>query len=78
MAKNITIAIPEELARRARDVARRQGASLNSLIRVYLEGLAGERTGEDVADELLELMERHGGRSGGRRVRREEAYESRT
>jgi hypothetical protein len=78
MAANITISVDEELARRAREVARRQGASLNALIRQYLESLAGEVPGDAVADELLDLMEEHGGHSGGRRVTREEASRDRT
>lgn len=77
MATNITISVDERLARRAREVARREGASLNALIRRYLEALVGEAAGETVADELLDLMDRHGGRSGGRRITRDEAYEER-
>lgn len=77
MATNITVSIDEGLARRAREVARREGASLNALIRRYLETLVGEAEGESVADELLDLMEQHGGRSGGRRIARDEAYEGR-
>lgn len=78
MATNITISIDDELVRRAREVARRQGSSLNALIRQYLESLAGMTPGEAVADELLALMEEHGGRSGGRPFTREDAYEGRT
>ena len=77
MAANITISIDEELIRRAREVARRQGSSLNALIRQYLEGLAGMTPGKAVADELLALMEEHGGHSAGRPFRREDAYEGR-
>ena len=78
MTTNITISIDQRLADRAREVAKRQGASLNGLIRQYLESLAGDEPGEAVANELLDLMSRHGGRSGGRRISREEAYEDRT
>ena len=77
MATNITVSIDDGLARRAREVARREGASLNALIRRYLETLVGEAEGESVADELLDLMEQQGGRSGGRRITRDEAYEER-
>ena len=78
MTTNITVSIDEQLASRAREVARRQGASLNALIRSYLETLAGDVPGDAVAGELLDLMRRHGGHSGGRRIRREEAYEGRS
>jgi hypothetical protein len=77
MATNITVSIDEQLAIRAREVARRQGASLNALIRRYLETLAGDVPGEAVAGELLDLMLQHGGHSGGRRILRKEAYEGR-
>ena len=58
-------------------MARRQGVSLNALIRRFLENLVGPAAGEATADELLRLMSEHGGHSGGRRIRREEAYEER-
>ena len=77
MATNITVSIDEKLAARAREIARRQGASLNALIRRYLETLAGDVPGAIAADELLDLMRKHGGHSGGRRIHREEAYEGR-
>ena len=77
MTTNITVSIDEKLEIRAREVARRQGDSLNALIRRYLETLVGDVPGEVVAGEILDLMRRHGGHSGGRRIGREEAYEGR-
>ncbi len=74
---NLTISVEEELLERARELARRRGVSLQELIRDQLRLLAGERSGADVADELLELMQTNGGRSGGRRLSRHEAYEDR-
>lgn len=74
---NLTISVDDGLLLRARELARRRGTSLQELLRDYLRGLVGERPGGVVADELLGLMEKHGGRSGGRRIRREEAYEER-
>ena len=50
---------------------------MNALLRGYLETLVGEQPGEVVADELLMLMHEHGGRSGGRKIRRDELYEDR-
>lgn len=75
---NVTISIEDHLLRRAREVARRRQQSLNALIRSYLESLAGERDGADVARELLQLMNESPGHSGGKRFRREDAYEGRT
>lgn len=51
--------------------------SLQEYVRECLRTLTGYKTPEDVADELLTLMEEKGGHSGGRRIRREEAYEGR-
>lgn len=74
---NLTITIDDELLRRARELAGRRGISLQELLRDYLRTLVGERSGAQVASELAALMRDHGGRSGGRRISREEAYEDR-
>ena len=74
---NMTISVDERLLNRARAHAAAHGKSLQHLIRVYLENLVGERAGKDFADELIGLMNEHGGHSGGRRIRREDAYEGR-
>ena len=74
---NLTISVDDDLLRRARDLASRRGISLQELLREHLRSLVAHRSGEDVAAELLDLMEREGGRSGGRRFRREDAYEDR-
>lgn len=75
--RNVTISVEEAVLERAREVARRQGTSLNSLLRRYLETLAGTAAGRKAGDELLALMREQGGRSGGQRIRRDEAYEDR-
>jgi hypothetical protein len=77
VAQNLTISVDEELLQRARALARKQGTSLNALLRGYLETLVGQQPGEVVADELLMLMHEHGGRSGGRKINRDELYEDR-
>lgn len=74
---NLTIAVEDDLLEEARNLARRRGVSLQELLREHLRTLVGERNGVEVADELLELMKTHGGHSGGRRWRREDAYEGR-
>jgi len=75
---NITISIDEELASRAREVARHEGTTLNDLIRRYLETVAGHRSGATMANELHQLWVDHPGHSGGPKVARDEAYEGRT
>jgi len=75
--RNITLSADEKLVERAREVARRQGTTLNQLIRAYLESLVGRGAGADTAADLFAAMDAHPGDSGGRRIRREEAYEGR-
>ena len=77
MTRNLTLSVDEELLRRARALARRQGTSVNALLRKYLETLVGAQPGDLVADELLMLMRNHGGHSGGRKIGRDELYEER-
>jgi len=74
---NLTIAVDDDLLERARELARKRGVSLQELLRDQLRTLTGERSGADVAEELLELMATHPGRSGGRSWRREDAYAGR-
>jgi hypothetical protein len=75
---NLTISVDDALLERARQLAGRRGTSVQELLRAYLEALVGGPSGEAAATELLELMESHGGRSAGRRIHREDAYEDAT
>ena len=75
---NVTISIDDELANRAREAARRQGTTLNDMIRRHLETVAGRRNGGTLAKELRQLWAEHPGHSGGRKIARDEAYEDRT
>ncbi len=74
---NLTLSVDDQAVERAREVARQQGTSLNTLIRQYIETLAGMRNGVEVAQEMQRLWRERSGRSGGRRIRREDAYEER-
>ena len=77
MRKNITLSVEERLVNRAREVAGRQGRSLNGLIRDFLATLVGEQDGETAADALFSVMDAHPGRSGGARICRDDIYEDR-
>ena len=77
MTTNITLSADAELIRKAREVARLQGRSLNALVREFLEGLVRPTSGEEAAKEYLRLCREHGGRSGGRKIARDELYEGR-
>jgi hypothetical protein len=57
-------------------VARQQGASLNALIRDYIEGLAGQLGGDEIVSEF-EAMWHEPGNSGGKRFKREALYDER-
>ncbi len=74
---NLTISVDDELLVRARTAAQQRGTSVQEYLRACLRALTGEADPAAVATELLELMETHGGSSGGRRFRREDAYEER-
>jgi hypothetical protein len=75
---NLTISVDDDLLRKAREHAQRRGLSLQELLRSYMKSLVGEPSPEAVATELLDLMRRAPGDSGGRKIRRDEAYEGRT
>jgi hypothetical protein len=74
---NVTISIADDLASRAREVAKREGTTLNEIIRRHLESIAGQRSGAVVAKDLRQLWTDHPGHSGGRKIARDEAYEGR-
>jgi hypothetical protein len=76
-AMNVTVALDDDLVARAREIAARQGTTLNDLLRQYLESVAGLRPASVVAGELQRLWDDVPGHSGGRRISREEAYEGR-
>ena len=65
---NLTISVDDALLEKARKLASRRGTSLQELPRAHLEALVGQSSGKAAADELVELMKTHGGRSGGRRI----------
>jgi hypothetical protein len=74
---NITLSVDTQLVERARRVAREQGTSLNALIRRYIETLAGPQDPAQVASALEALWREEPGHSGGRPLRRQDAYEDR-
>ena len=63
---NLTLSADKETVRRAREVARRQGTSLNKLIRVYLDSLAAHSQDDNGAAELMKLMDEGAGDLQGR------------
>jgi hypothetical protein len=74
---NVTISADADVIRRARDAARRQGTTLNDMLRRYLQILAGRGSENRAADELAELFRTRAGDSKGKGWRRQDAYEER-
>ena len=74
---NLTITVDEAIAEKARILAREQGISLQEMIRKYLHSLVEGPTADAAAAELIELMRKSGGRSGGIRIHRDDAYQGR-
>lgn len=74
---NLTLSIDEALLERARAVAAGRGKSLNQLVRDLLQAETGMHDGEARARTLDELWASSTGRSGGVRIRRDDAYTGR-
>ena len=51
---NLTLSVDDKLVEKARQVASRQGTSLQALVRQYIETLAGSREGVALVDRLEE------------------------
>jgi predicted transcriptional regulator len=72
---NLTITIDDDLLKRARLKALAQGASVNALLRQYLEQFAGMDDQRQAAiDDFLALARASRADSGGRRWTRDELY----
>jgi hypothetical protein len=74
---NLTLSVDEKAVEVARKVAREQGTTLNELVRRFIAGLAGQRSPNDRAREILALFEQQPGDSHGARITRDDAYEGR-
>lgn len=74
---NVTLSVDDEILKKAREVARKQGTSLNAMIRSYLQTVVGERSGDALVEELDQLWNDHSGHSGGEPFDRSDAYEGR-
>jgi plasmid stability protein len=74
---NLTLSIDEDLLRRARVRAAREGTSVNAVVRDYLEDYAGRARAVAATRRLLALAERSTASSGSERRRwtREELYD---
>jgi hypothetical protein len=73
---NVTLAVDDDVLRRARIRALEQGTSVNALIREYLESFAGKAPANDGVAAFLELAGRTSASSGegGRSWTRDDAH----
>ena len=74
---NVTLALDAHLVKQARSLAKARGTTLNQLIRDQLAMVVGANEREEVVRQLQEARARAMGDSGGRKIRREDAYEGR-
>lgn len=74
---NLTISVDDVTLERARALARQRGVSLQDLLRQMLESLVGSRTASNTADELMGLLRGSAGRSDGKPITRDDAYDGR-
>lgn len=75
---NLTITVDDETLKRARVRALEEGASVNAVLREYLETYAGtSREQTEAARRILASSRRTASGSGGRGWTREDLYEER-
>ncbi len=73
---NLTIAVDDEVLRRARIRALEQGTSVNAILRGYLESFAASDAERDRAvRRVIEASRQAASGSGGRRWSRDELHE---
>ncbi len=72
---NITLSSDKETIDRTREFARRQGVSLNELLRRYMDSVTRVQDVDSVLDEFTDNALEHGGQSApGYQFNREEAH----
>lgn len=74
---NLTIAVEDEVLRRARIRAAEQETSVNAVLREALERYADAGAGHRATEELLAFARETSGRSDGRTWTREDLYAER-
>lgn len=72
---NLTLAIDDDILKRARIKALEQGTSVNALVREYLAGVAGPSDARQAMAEFLAIVKQAGAGSGGRTWTRDELYD---
>lgn len=76
--KNITVAVPDDVYRRARINAAERGTSVSALVRDYLVSLREEETDFERRERLQEeVLASIGGFRGSDRTSRDEAHDRR-
>ena len=73
--KNVTIAIDECTLAAGREYARAHHTSLNALLRQLLQRTVTRQSSPSWTEDLFKLADRAGGRSHGKRWKRDDLYE---
>jgi plasmid stability protein len=72
---NLTLAIGDDVLKRARIRALQQNTSVNALVREYLVSYSGSSESQAAMDRVLELAASSTAGSGGRSWTRDDAHE---
>ncbi len=72
--KNVTLAIPEDLLKKSRAYATKNGTSLNELIRELLERVTADNKEHNIK-MFFELKEKYGVNTEGYKWNRNDAYD---
>ena len=72
---NITLSADADLVRKARAAARKQGKSLNQMVREYMQSLCETDGTRSAASRLFEIMDEGGGDMRGCRFDRNGSHE---
>ena len=74
-SKNLTLSLDADLLEAGRRYAKAQGSSLNAVIRSFLRSAVLGDEASRSGDELMDALESAEGDSGGKRWKREDAYQ---
>jgi len=72
--KNVTLSVPDETLRKAREYAKNHGTTLNELIRSLLSRTINEKKG-DFLDQIEASLDKHGVDTKSMNYKREDLYE---
>ncbi|MEQ8553629.1 MAG: DUF6364 family protein [Cyclobacteriaceae bacterium] len=72
--KNVTLSVPDEILRKAREYAKNHGTTLNELIRTLLSKTINEKK-SDFLDQIENSLDKYGVDTKALNYKREDLYE---